>query len=136
MKTNIKGLLFLILSLFLLASCSKKNNSRQVFDLNTEWAFYRGDINGGEKIELNDSNWIPVALPHIMQLEKKHCGGNSIYDGVGWYRRYFTIPNNYKNQRVVVSFEGVMTNCDVFVNGKKVTEHHGGYMGLDRKSVV
>ena len=130
MKTNIKGLLFLILSLFLLASCSQKNNSRQVFDLNTEWAFYRGDIIGGEKIELNDSNWIPVALPHIMQLEKKHCGGNSIYDGVGWYRRYFTIPNNYKNQRVVVSFEGVMTNCDVFVNGKKVTEHHGGYMGF------
>ena len=60
----------------------------------------------------------------------KHCGGNSIYDGIGWYRRYFKLPAKYKDKRIVVSFEGVMTNCDVYLNGQKVTEHHGGYMGF------
>ena len=98
--------------------------------MNTDWAFYRGDVVEGSRTDLDDSGWIPVALPHIMQLEMKHCGGNSIYDGIGWYRRYFKLPAKYKDKRVIVSFEGVMTNCDVYLNGQKVTEHHGGYMGF------
>lgn len=92
--------------------------------------FLSGGCGRGETGGFDDSGWMPVALPHIMQLETKHCGGNSIYDGVGWYRRYFKLPAKYKDKRVVVSFEGVMTNCDVYLNGQKVTEHHGGYMGF------
>ena len=111
-------------------SCSISFSGREVLDMNTDWAFYRGDVVEGSRTDLDDSGWIPVALPHIMQLEMKHCGGNSIYDGVGWYRRYFKLPAKYKDKRVIVSFEGMMTNCDVYLNGQKVTEHHGGYMGF------
>jgi beta-galactosidase len=98
--------------------------------MNTDWAFFRGEVKDGADINLNTSTWIPVSLPHIMQLETKHCGGNSIYDGVGWYRRYFKMPIQSEGKRVVVNFEGVMTNCEVYLNGKKITEHHGGYMGF------
>lgn len=111
-------------------SCSISSSGREVLDMNTDWAFYRGDVVEGSRTDLDDSGWIPVALPHIMQLEMKHCGGNSIYDGIGWYRRYFKLPAKYKDKRIVVSFEGVMTNCDVYLNDQKVTEHHGGYMGF------
>ena len=107
-------------------SCSISFSGREVLDMNTDWAFYRGDVVEGSRTDLDDSGWIPVALPHIMQLEMKHCGGNSIYDGIGWYRRYFKLPAKYKDKRIVVSFEGVMTNCDVYLNGQKVTEHQGG----------
>ena len=122
----------LLVCLFLLQSCSTPTSSsgREVLDMNTDWAFYRGDVAEGSRTGLDDSGWMPVALPHIMQLETKHCGGNSIYDGVGWYRRYFKLPVKYKDKRIVVSFEGVMTNCDVYLNGQKVTDHHGGYMGF------
>ena len=105
-------------------------SGREVLNMNTDWAFFRGDIPDGQAAELEDSHWIPVSVPHIMQLETKHCGGNSIYDGVGWYRRYFKLPEQYKDKRVVISFEGVMTNCDVYLNGQKVNEHQGGYMGF------
>ena len=98
--------------------------------MNTDWAFYRGDIKDGCATELADSNWIPVVLPHIMQLEKKHCGGNSIYDGVGWYRRCFTVPESYRDKRVTVSFEGVMNACTVYLNGDSLYSHHGGYVGF------
>ena len=111
-------------------SCSISSSGREVLDMNTDWAFYRGDVVEGSRTDLDDSGWIPVALPHIMQLEMKHCGGNSIYDGIGWYRRYFKLPAKYKDKRIVVSFEGVMTNCDVYLNGQKVTEHHGGIWDL------
>lgn len=110
--------------------CCSSSSGRQVLDMNTGWAFYRGDVEEGHKTDLNDSGWIPAVIPHIMQLETKHCGGNSIYDGIGWYRRYFKLPAKYKDKRVVVSFEGVMTNCDVYLNEEKITTHHGGYMGF------
>ena len=56
-------------------------SGREVLDMNTDWAFIGGDVVEGSRTDLDDSGWIPVALPHIMQLEMKHCGGNSIYDG-------------------------------------------------------
>ena len=128
--TNILYSLFLLAGLLSGYGCNVTSSGRQVLDMNTDWAFFRGEVVDGGRMDLDDSGWIPVALPHIMQLETKHCGGNSIYDGVGWYRRYFKLPDNDKDKRVVVSFEGVMTNCDVYLNGKKITKHHGGYMGF------
>lgn len=104
--------------------------SRKVFNMNTGWAFYRGDIKGGEKINNDDSKWIPVVLPHIMQLEKKHNGGDAIYDGIGWYRRYFRLSDQDRNKRVAIHFEGVMNKCEVFVNGKSAGTHLGGYVGF------
>lgn len=128
--TNILYSLFLLAGLLSGYGCSSASSGRQVLDMNTDWAFFRGDVSDGSRMDLDDSGWMPVVLPHIMQLETKHCGGNSIYDGVGWYRRYFKLPETDKDKRIVVSFEGVMTNCDVYLNGKKITEHHGGYMGF------
>lgn len=123
---------FILFFLSLLSGygCSSSSPGRQVLDMNTGWAFYRGDVEEGHKADLDDSGWMPAVIPHIMQLETKHCGGNSIYDGIGWYRRYFKLPGEYKGKRITVSFEGVMTNCDVYLNGEKITTHHGGYMGF------
>lgn len=128
-KTIFQTAVFLLLIL-LNSACSEQESPRIQLNMNTDWAFYRGDIAGGELPELNDTDWMPATLPHIMQLEKKHCGGNAIYDGVGWYRRYFKLPERYRDKRIAVSFEGVMTACELFVNGKKVTEHKGGYVGF------
>lgn len=121
---------FFLLCTLGLQSCKKDTSPRMVLDMNTDWAFYRGDVENGEAMDADVSAWMPVCLPHIMQLETKHCGGNSIYDGVGWYRRYFKLPSAYKDKRIVVEFEGVMTNCEVYLNGSRVGEHHGGYMGF------
>lgn len=127
-----KSLCFILLIASLLSGygCSSSSPGRQVLDMNTDWAFYRGDVEEGYKTDLDDSGWMPAVIPHIMQLETKHCGGNSIYDGIGWYRRYFKLPAEYKGKHIAVSFEGVMTNCDVYLNEEKITTHHGGYMGF------
>ena len=111
-------------------SAGASASGRQTLDMNTDWAFYRGEVENGADPALDASPWMPIVLPHVMQLEAKHCGGNAIYDGIGWYRRYFTLPDNYRGKRIVVSFEGVMTNCEVYLNGKRLAEHHGGYVGF------
>ncbi|WP_316838511.1 glycoside hydrolase family 2 TIM barrel-domain containing protein [Pedobacter gandavensis] len=103
---------------------------RQKLNFNTNWAFHRGEVNHAEAIGFNDRAWEAVTIPHVMRLEKKHNGGAAIYQGIGWYRRYFNLSNSLKNKRLSIHFEGVQMNCDVYLNGKKLTSHFGGYMGF------
>lgn len=123
---------FLFISIFgAVTGCSPtSSDQRTVLNMNTDWAFYRGEVEDGARVDLDDSSWMPVVVPHVMQLEKKHCGGNVIYDSIGWYRRYFKLPKAYQGRRIALSFEGVMTNCEVFLNGEPLATHHGGYLGF------
>ncbi|HEX5152959.1 MAG TPA: glycoside hydrolase family 2 TIM barrel-domain containing protein [Parafilimonas sp.] len=103
---------------------------RKILNFNTHWAFYRGDIQHAEAIDFNDQDWYAVSVPHVLRLEKKHNGGNQVYQGIGWYRRYFVVPASFKNKRLTICFHGVQMNCDVFLNGEKLYTHYGGYMGF------
>ena len=47
---------------------------------------------------------------------------------IGWYRRQFTIPKEFPaSDRVWLRFGAVDWRADVWVNGRKVVEHEGGY---------
>ena len=47
---------------------------------------------------------------------------------IGWYRRRFTVPKSFPpGQRVWLRFGAVDWRADVWVNGRKVAEHEGGY---------
>ena len=47
---------------------------------------------------------------------------------VGWYRRRFTVPKDFPpDRRVWLRFGAVDWRADVWVNGRKVAEHEGGY---------
>ena len=66
-----------------------------------------------------------------MRLETKHCGGAAnVYQGIGWYRRYFTVPDEFRNQRVVLDFEGVMIDSTYYLNGEEIGTRNGGYIGF------
>lgn len=109
---------------------NQSDPTRKVFNLNTNWAFFRGDVKGAEALKFNDEKWYAVSVPHSMRLEKKHNGGAQIYQGVGWYRRYFKVDKWASGKRITLNFEGVQKNCEVFLNGEKVATHYGGYLGF------
>jgi beta-galactosidase/beta-glucuronidase len=44
-----------------------------------------------------------------------------------WYRRTFTIPNNWSGKRVLLHFGAVDWDAAVWVNGKEAGRHRGGY---------
>ena len=47
---------------------------------------------------------------------------------VGWYRRRFTVPADFPaEQRVWLRFDAVDWRAEVWVNGRKIAEHEGGY---------
>ncbi len=44
-----------------------------------------------------------------------------------WYRRAFTVPSGWKSQRVLLHFGAVDWDATVWVNGKELGSHRGGY---------
>jgi len=47
-----------------------------------------------------------------------------------WYRRTFTIPRGWKGKNVLLNFGAVDWETTVYVNGKQVGSHRGGYDGF------
>ncbi|UCE43384.1 MAG: beta-galactosidase [Candidatus Aminicenantes bacterium] len=44
-----------------------------------------------------------------------------------WYRRSFTIPKNWSKKRILLNFEAVDWETTVWINGRQVGTHLGGY---------
>lgn len=44
-----------------------------------------------------------------------------------WYRRKFTLTEDFKGKRTLLNFEAVDWQCSVWVNSKLMGEHTGGY---------
>jgi beta-galactosidase/beta-glucuronidase len=47
-----------------------------------------------------------------------------------WYRRTFSIPKKWIGERILLHFGAVDFEATVWVNGKKIGEHRGGYDGF------
>ncbi|HZY85146.1 MAG TPA: beta-galactosidase, partial [Gemmataceae bacterium] len=47
-----------------------------------------------------------------------------------WYRRHFTVPKDWAGQRLLLHFGAVDWEATVWVNGKKLGSHKGGYDGF------
>ncbi len=48
-----------------------------------------------------------------------------------WYSREFTVPEKYKNLRTIIHFGAVDYKATVFINGKEVGSHKGGYISFE-----
>ena len=62
-------------------------------------------------------------------VESKLSGiGRPVYGGEKiWYKRNFSIPSDWKGERIVLNFGAVDWNAKVYVNGQFQIEHTGGY---------
>jgi hypothetical protein len=50
------------------------------------------------------------------------------YDGVAWYYRTLSIQPQWLDKRICIRFGAVHYYCDIWVNGKFVESHEGGYV--------
>lgn len=47
--------------------------------------------------------------------------------GTGWYRKHFSVPAAWTNDRVRIQFDGVYQDADVWINGRHLGKHPYGY---------
>src|SRR5439155_6754760 len=102
-------------------------SGRQVADLDSGWRFLRSDSPGAENPGFDDSGWPVVNLPHTWNALDGEDGGGDYYRGDGWYRRTLWLPPGSQGRRSWLEFDGANTVTDVWVNGRHLGTHSGGY---------
>ncbi|WP_286332541.1 glycoside hydrolase family 2 TIM barrel-domain containing protein [Duncaniella freteri] len=104
------------------------DSGRQIYDFNSGWRFHLGDVTDGGAVALDDSAWEVVSTPHSVQLMPAEASGCRNYQGVAWYRKHFIVPEETAGKDVALHFEGIMGKQKIYVNGKEVKDHLGGYL--------
>lgn len=138
MKKIIFSFVFIWLSLSLWASHQPEfstagffrldNSGREVFSMNPAWRFHKGAVKDAEAKDFNDKDWTVVSLPNGIEYLPTEASGCINYQGEVWYRKHFTPDAALKGKKLFLHFEAIMGKSKVFVNGKLLTEHFGGYL--------
>lgn len=101
---------------------------RLVQNFNQSWKFKRADVSGAEVTTFDDTSWDDVGLPHSFSLP--YFMASKFYVGYGWYRKHFTVPASWAGKSVSLEFQAAFDQAEIYLNGKKVGEHIGGYNGF------
>ncbi|HET9571059.1 MAG TPA: glycoside hydrolase family 2 TIM barrel-domain containing protein [Bacteroidales bacterium] len=130
LKIGALSYIFLICSF--LVSAQDHSIRKQLFDY--DWKFFLGDTATAGSKDFNDVHWRNLDLPHDWSIEGKimpknptKSAGGYFPANIGWYRKTFKAPVEWKGKFVTIYFEGVYMNSEVFVNGKSLGIHPYGY---------
>lgn len=88
--------------------------------LNDNWQF-----RFGHQVEKNTV--ARVDLPHTWNAQDALSGRTDYKRGLGHYERRLFVPADWKGQRLYLRFEGANSVADLFVGGRHVGQHRGGY---------
>ena len=137
-----KRIPFLLVSIFISISISAayqpqfstagfyqlEGTGRTVYSMNVAWRFVKTNVPNAETANFDDSKWEVVSLPHGLEYLPVDASGGINYQGPAWYRKHFTPDVSLKGKKLFLHFEAIMGKSKVWVNGKLVTEHFGGYL--------
>jgi len=125
-------------------------NGRKTTSLNGEWQIiidpyengyynyrYEPDINGyfnnakpknkTERIEYDFDKSETLTVPGDWNSQKEKL---FLYEGTVWYKKSFNYQKN-KDSRVFVYFGAVNYQCRVYLNGKEIGRHTGGFTSFN-----
>lgn len=98
------------------------------FDFCKEWFFYSTD-----KIEERRQ----ITVPHDAMLTEKRIYDSKGGKNIGWfegkdyiYEKEFDVPKVFDDQTVILEFEGVYHNAEIFLNGEDAGRFGYGYNGF------
>ena len=127
--------------------------SSNVYDelFDSGWRFHKGDADGAEMPDYDDSSWRILDVPHDWSIEDLNLKEGTFPDadpqpvgpfspdspgdistgyvlgGVGWYRKKFDIKPEQFGRITNITFDGVYMNADFWINGQHIGNHPYGY---------
>ena len=94
---------------------------RTVLNFNENWLFTKNSadikVNGGEQI----------TIPHSWNAIDGQDGGNDYFRGSCVYKKSFKRSELPESDLYYIEFCGANSSAELYVNGTKLAEHHGGY---------
>lgn len=88
--------------------------------INDNWKFrfsHQVDRNSGQRVD----------LPHTWNAQDALSGKMDYKRGIGNYEKVLYIKPEWRGKRLFLRFEGANSIANVFINGKHLGEHRGGY---------
>jgi hypothetical protein len=107
----------LLAGLLLLALAPGVASARQVVALDGTWEAAAGELSAPPAPE---AAWFPVSVPG--RARWRPAGPHAF-----WYRREIDIPTSWAGERVVLRVGGAKYSQHVYVDGKRVGSHLGGF---------
>jgi beta-galactosidase len=101
-----------------------------LFALDQNWLF-GGKWNGDANFLMpgyDETNFANVTLPHCVAKLSWEGFAPVEWSGVWVYRRHFGSREEFKNRRVFLDFDGIMTGATPVLNGQALPQHLGGYL--------
>ena len=97
---------------------------RTVTKINQNWAF---SLDAKSVPAEYPSEWKALDLPYTWNGEDGQDGGNDYYRGKGYFAKELSASDFDENDVHYLQFDGVNSSAEIYFNGKKIAEHHGGY---------
>ncbi len=105
-----------------------------VISLNGKWKICLNPVVKADQEVPAANSWQDIAVPGECMMQ-----GYSIqHDRPFIYKKEFVIPADYKGNRIKLHFEGVYSYARIWVNGKYIRDHSGGFTawGADITNVI
>lgn len=134
--TSFSRCLFFCLA-WICASVAVARATETVLDLSGPWRFALDPLARGEAVgwtlpegkgvaeDKVAAGWDTVVVPHDFLSDPRYAA-----TGIGWYRRSFAAPAAKEGEaprRWRLRFDAVYRHCRVWLNGRFVGSHEGGY---------
>lgn len=97
---------------------------RTIYNFNTKWAFSKEATAVPATMP---EKWYWVTLPHTWNDIDGQDGGNDLYRGTAFYAKELEKMNLPQADRYFLELNGANSSADVYVNGKHLAHHDGGY---------
>ncbi|MBO5837875.1 MAG: glycoside hydrolase family 2 protein, partial [Oscillospiraceae bacterium] len=97
---------------------------REIISLNQNWAFTKAVV---EIPATMPADWEAVNVPHCWNAVDGQDGGNDYHRGTCHYAKTLKKSELPAADRYFLEIQGANSSADVFVDGKKLAHHDGGY---------
>jgi beta-galactosidase len=110
--------------------------NRVTLNFNPDWTFIQADPVNAQQPNFDDSGWTTVSTPHtyndVDTFDDFSPGGmhgeTNQWAGRTWYRKTFTLPEEFNGRRVYVEFEAVRQVAMVYLNGHFLGASKNGFI--------
>ncbi|WEA03313.1 glycoside hydrolase family 2 TIM barrel-domain containing protein [Mucilaginibacter sp. SJ] len=129
--------LYTLCLVFFATGFASAQNVRKTESFNSNWKFFLGDDSTANNVKYDDSHWRQLDLPHDWSIEGKFDSKNpttqaegGLPAGIGWYRKSFLIAVSSKTKTILIDFDGVFHNSEVWINGHYLGKRPNGYISF------
>ena len=97
---------------------------RKIVNLNRKWAFSKLADCVPTSV---DNRWDLVNLPHSWNAIDGQDGDNDYFRGTAYYAKHINKMTLPEAERYYLEIRGANSSADVYIDGKKLAHHDGGY---------